>query len=213
MDTPHATHRTDITPVHHGIARQDRARRFGHGGCVVWLTGLSASGKSTLAMALEEHLSALGYACYALDGDNLRKGLNSDLGFSPAERSENIRRVGEVGALFAHAGMVCITALISPYREDRLNARAAAQAIGVPFFEVHVAANLATCEARDPKGLYRKARSGQLPSFTGIDAPYEVPEAPDLVVESGQEGVQASVARLVGFITGQEPIGGPGGAC
>lgn len=181
--------------------------RLDHGGCVLWLTGLSGAGKSTLAEALEADLRRRGYACYALDGDKLRQGLNADLGFSPEARSENVRRVGEVAALFGHAGMVCIAALISPYKDDRAKARRAAMAVGVPFYEVFVAADLATCEARDPKGLYRKVRLGELLEFTGIDAPYEAPVAADLVLESGQSAIADCVAQLVAFVCEQRPQG------
>jgi adenylyl-sulfate kinase len=147
---------TNLTAVAHHVGHEERRRRFGHDGAVLWLTGLSASGKSTLAMGLEQRLLDLGYACYTLDGDNIRHGLNANLGFSPADRTENIRRVGEVAALFADAGMICITAFISPYRSDRARARAAASRTS--FHEIHVAADIVTCEARDPKGLYRQAR-------------------------------------------------------
>jgi adenylyl-sulfate kinase len=194
----------NITAVAHHVARQERRHRFGHDGAVVWLTGLSASGKSTLAMGLEEKLLALGYACYTLDGDNIRHGLNANLGFSPEDRAENIRRVGEVAALFADAGLICITAFISPYRQDRLLARQAASRTG--FHEIHVAADLATCEARDPKGLYRKARAGQLRDFTGIDAPYEAPDAPEMVIDSARENIDASLARLVAYVSRHIPL-------
>lgn len=188
------------------VDESQQAARFGHGGCVLWLTGLSGAGKSTLAMALGDELAQRGYACYALDGDKLRQGLNADLGFTPDARSENVRRVGEVAALFGHAGMVCIAALISPYADDRGKARRAATAAGVPFYEVFVAANLATCEARDPKGLYRRVRQGELREFTGIDAPYEAPTAPELVVETGQCALESCVAQLVAFVCGRQPL-------
>lgn len=188
----------NLTAVAHRVETHERQQRFGHVGAVVWLTGLSASGKSTLAMALEAQLLRCGYACYTLDGDNIRHGLNANLGFSPEDRAENIRRVGEVAALFADAGLICITAFISPYRQDRLLARRAARRSS--FHEIHVAADLATCEARDPKGLYRKARAGELRDFTGIDAPYEAPECPELVIDTGQESVEISLARLIDYV-------------
>jgi len=194
----------NLTAVPHRVASDTRRRRFGHDGAVVWLTGLSASGKSTLAMGLEETLLQLGYACYTLDGDNIRHGLNANLGFSPEDRAENIRRVGEVAALFADAGLICITAFISPYRQDRLSARQAAQRTS--FHEIHVAADLATCEARDPKGLYRKARAGQLRDFTGIDAPYEAPASPELVIDTGHETSEQSLARLASYIVAKLPL-------
>lgn len=188
----------NLTSVPHHVASGERRRRFGHDGAVIWLTGLSASGKSTLAMGLEERLLALGYACYTLDGDNIRHGLNANLGFSPVDRAENIRRVGEVAALFADAGLICITAFISPYRLDRHRARDAASRTS--FHEIHVAADLATCEARDPKGLYRKARAGMIPEFTGIDAPYESPTAPELLLDTATESVAVSLARLENYV-------------
>src|SRR5450830_1472708 len=149
----------NLTAVAHALSASDRASHYGHGGAVLWLTGLSGSGKSTLSMALEAALSSLGYSCYVLDGDNLRRGLNANLGFSPADRTENIRRVGEVAALFADAGLICITAFISPYRADRAPAR---QCCTRPFHAIHVAADLTTCEASDHKGLYKKSRASAL---------------------------------------------------
>lgn len=190
--------RDDVTEVRHQVTAGERATRTGHSGAVVWLTGLSASGKSTLAMALERRLFDLGWSVYTLDGDNVRRGLNADLGFAPEDRQENIRRVGEVAALFADAGAVCISAFISPYRDDRDRARAAAGA--ARFLEIHVASDLATCEARDPKGLYRKARAGKLIGMTGIDSPYEPPEAADLVVDTQHADVAASVDQLAAFV-------------
>ena len=195
---------TDLTAVAHHIDRDQRQQRFGHAGAVLWLTGLSASGKSTLAMGLEERLLNRGYACYTLDGDNVRHGLNANLGFSPEDRAENIRRVGEVAALFADAGLICITAFISPYQQDRANARAAARR--THFHEIHVAADLATCEHRDPKGLYRKARAGDLRDFTGIDAPYEPPSNPELRIDTGLEGVEVSLQRLVDYVAQALPL-------
>ncbi len=188
----------NLTPMRHQVTEPERASRFGHAGAVVWLTGLSAAGKSTLAMALERRLFDGGYATFVLDGDNVRRGLNANLGFSPEDRQENIRRVGEAAALFAEAGFVCITAFISPYRDDRRRARAAV-AKG-RFLEVYVKADLAACEARDPKGLYRRARGGELKDFTGIDSPYEEPEAPDLVVDTTEDDIAACVERLTGFV-------------
>jgi adenylyl-sulfate kinase len=161
---------------HGGVARGERP----FAGATVWFTGLSGSGKSTVAVAVERRLVAAGRPAYVLDGDNLRHGLNADLGFSPADRTENIRRVGEVARLMADAGVVALVPVISPYRADRDRARAIHGAAGVPFLEVFVDTPLATCESRDPKGLYAKARAGEITSFTGLDAPYEAPEAPDL---------------------------------
>ncbi|MDI1260540.1 adenylyl-sulfate kinase [Aquabacterium sp.] len=196
----------DITTVAHQLDRNARRQRHGHDGAVIWLTGLSAAGKSTLAMGLEADLARLGYACYALDGDNVREGLNANLGFSPQDRAENIRRVGEVAALFADAGLICITAFISPYRADRDRARLA---VGSRHFhEVHVAASLAVCEGRDPKGLYRKARRGDLPEFTGIDAPYEAPLNAELVLDTGAHGVQVSAEQLLAYVVKRLPLSG-----
>ncbi len=171
----------NITKVAHAVSRTERAAKNAHNGAVIWLTGLSGSGKSTLAMALERALHEQGKQAYVLDGDNVRFGLNSDLGFSPEDRTENIRRIGEVANLMANAGLICITAFISPYREDRDRARQAAKEL---FCEVYVKADVAVCEERDPKGLYKKARAGEIPEFTGISAPYEAPEEPDLVVDT-----------------------------
>lgn len=194
----------NLTSVPHRVSAETRSHHFGHEGAVVWLTGLSASGKSTLAMGLEEKMLSLGYACYTLDGDNIRNGLNANLGFSPVDRMENIRRVGEVAALFADAGLICITAFISPYQNDRLLARRASNR--ARFHEVYVSADLSTCEARDPKGLYRKARAGELRDFTGIDAPYEVPESPDLVINTRLESPAQSIEHLLGYLLKQHPI-------
>ena len=140
---------------------------------------------------------AQGYSCYVLDGDNVRRGLNSNLGFSPEDRTENIRRVSEVAALFADAGLICITAFISPYRSDRAQARLRCKQ---PFHEIHVAADLATCEARDPKGLYKKARAGEICEFTGISAPYEPPELPDCVIDTASEPLAASLTKLIAYV-------------
>ena len=187
----------NLTPVDHAIAAADRAERCGHWGGVLWLTGLSGAGKSTLAMAVERELFHRGYATYVLDGDNIRGGLSANLGFSPEDRVENIRRVGEVAALFADAGLLCITAFISPYRADRARARAAA---GSGFHEIYIRADLATCERRDPKGLYRRARSGEILEFTGVSAPYEAPDAPDLVVDTGAQPVEACVEQILRYV-------------
>lgn len=194
----------NLTAVDHQVNVADRQRRYGHEGAVIWLTGLSAAGKSTLAMGLEAALLARGYACYTLDGDNIRHGLNANLGFSPDDRAENIRRVGEVAALFADAGLICITAFISPYRADRLRAREAAAK--TCFHEVHIAA---TCEARDPKGLYRKARAGQLRDFTGIDAPYEAPLTPEFVMDTSLLTLAQSLEQLTAYVVGHVPLHAP----
>ena len=167
-------------------------------GAVVWLTGLSGAGKSTIAHALERALAGAGRPAYVLDGDRLRQGLCADLDLSPAGRAENVRRVGEVAALFADAGLVAIAALVSPYRADRARARAS-----VPpgaFVEVHLDVPVAVCERRDPKGLYRRARAGELPGLTGVDAPYEAPQAPELALDTDALSVDDCVARIVAAI-------------
>jgi adenylyl-sulfate kinase len=181
---------------------------LGQRGCVVWLTGLSGSGKSTLAVALEAALVGAGHLAFVLDGDNLRQGLNSDLGFAPADRAENIRRAGEVAALLADAGLVAVTAFISPYRADREVARAA---VGSDrFLEVLVDAPLEVCEGRDPKQLYRRARAGEIQEFTGVSAPYEPPPSPDLTLDTAALDVEACVGQLLarleqrGFLRGRE---------
>ncbi len=195
---------TNITRVAHRVAGELRAHRNGHRGGVLWFTGLSGAGKSTIAMEVERRLFAKGYQVYVLDGDNLRGGLNANLGFGPQDRSENIRRVGEVAALFADAGQICITALISPYQADRDRARAAAKA---GFHEVHIKADLAVCEKRDAKGLYRRARAGEIAEFTGISAPYEAPAKPELVVDSGAEPLEACVRRVLDYIERNFAVG------
>ena len=181
----------------HQIGIEDRWQRTGHKGGVLWLTGLSASGKSTMALAAEQALHGLGYQIYVLDGDNVRGGLNADLGFSPEDRHENIRRVAQVAALFAESGTLVLTAFISPYQADRDSSRAS---IGDAFHEVFVSADLKTCEERDPKGLYRRARAGEISEFTGITAPYEVPTSPDLVVATGSETIERSVATVIDYV-------------
>jgi bifunctional enzyme CysN/CysC len=179
------------------ITAQARAAQHGHRGAVVWLTGLSGSGKSTIAQALERELFIRAMHPYVLDGDNVRHGLNSNLGFAPEDRVENIRRVSEVAKLMADAGNVVITAFISPYRADRQRARAIAMEGNAEFIEVFVDAPLEVCEERDPKNLYKKARAGQIREFTGIDAPYESPVDPEIVVQTNQQSVEESVASIL----------------
>jgi bifunctional enzyme CysN/CysC len=182
------------------VTQTQRFVRNGHKGAVVWLTGLSGSGKSTLSQALDREFFNLGMQTYILDGDNVRHGLNSNLGFSPEDRVENIRRVAEVARLMADAGVVVITAFISPYQADRRRAREIACESGVDFFEVYVDAPLEVCEQRDPKGLYKKARAGEIKQFTGIDAPYEAPQNPEVTVETGRLSPQESVAQILEFM-------------
>jgi bifunctional enzyme CysN/CysC len=179
------------------ITARERAIRAGHRGAVIWLTGLSGAGKSTIAQSLERDLFHRGVNTYVLDGDNIRHGLNSNLGFSPDDRVENIRRVSEVARLMADAGTVVITAFISPYRMDRSRAREIALEGNAGFFEVFVDAPLEVCEARDPKNLYKKARAGQIREFTGIDAPYEAPEDPEIVVRTDKQTIDESVATIL----------------
>lgn len=186
--------------VDHLLSSDERAARNGHKGAVVWLTGLSGAGKSTLAMHVERKLFAKGYQTYVLDGDNVRNGLNADLGFSPKDRTENIRRIGEVAALQSDAGLIVLTAFISPYRADRDRARTCNTA--TTFHEVYVKADLETCETRDPKGLYKKARTGEIKEFTGISSPYEAPENPELVIDTAQHSIEDCVDKIVTYIEG-----------
>ncbi|MDP6804642.1 MAG: adenylyl-sulfate kinase [Rhodospirillales bacterium] len=187
---------TNITPVEHRIAKRDRWAVNRHRGGVIWFTGLSGSGKTTLAFALEQTLFAQRYNAYVLDGDNVRHGLSADLGFSPLERAENIRRIGEVAALFADAGVIVLTAFISPYHADRRRAR---DACGDAFHEIFLSADLDTCEGRDPRGLYSRARRGEIPEFTGISAPYEIPEDPELIVDTGRHTISDCLEQLVAY--------------
>ena len=182
------------------IDQRIRVERNGHRGMVVWLTGLSGSGKSTLARALETNLFSRHMQVYVLDGDNIRHGLNANLGFSPEDRVENIRRVAEVAKLMADAGLVVITSLISPYRLDRSRARNVILSEDVEFIEVHVSAPLQICERRDPKSLYKRARAGEIKNFTGVDAPYEEPENPEITIRTDRESVKESVGRLLDFL-------------
>ncbi len=188
---------TNITWHHGDIIREDREKSNGHRSLVLWFTGLSASGKSTLAQAVQTILFERGSKTYVLDGDNVRHGLNKDLGFSPADREENIRRIGEVSKLFSDAGIIVLTAFISPYRADRDKARAIN---GDSFVEVYVQCDLGVCEERDPKGLYKKARAGQIPEFTGISAPYEAPENAELVIDTSAETLEESAAKVVAYL-------------
>jgi adenylyl-sulfate kinase len=184
------------------VTARQRSARNGHGGYVVWFTGLSGSGKSTISVELERELFNLGRHAYVLDGDNVRHGLCSDLGFSPKDRKENIRRVGEVAKLFADAGIIVITAFISPYRSDRDLVRAM-----LPpgkFVEVYVNAPIEICEQRDPKGLYAKARANQIKEFTGVSAPYEAPLRPDIELPTGQLTVAESIAKILDYLNLRE---------
>jgi bifunctional enzyme CysN/CysC len=183
-----------------GVSRADRWRTRGVHGATVWFTGLSGSGKSTIASAVAVELTRRGVLTYTLDGDNLRHGLNGDLGFSADDRTENVRRVAEVARLFADAGVVALVPLISPYRAGREHARALHEAAGLEFLEVFVDAPLDVCEARDPKGLYAKARAGELTGFTGIDDPYEPPESPDLVIAAAEVPPDAAAEQVIALL-------------
>ena len=187
----------NVVTVKHRVDQEERWRANKHKGGVLWLTGLPSSGKSTLAIELEHELFQKGLQTYVLDGDNVRQGLSSDLGFAPEDRTENIRRIGEVASLFADTGIIVITAFISPYRDDREIARKAA---GDAFHEIHINADVAVCESRDPKGLYKLAREGKIPEFTGISAPYEEPDHPDLVIDTVKLTVADSVGRLIDYV-------------
>jgi bifunctional enzyme CysN/CysC len=187
----------NLYPVESTITEKSRAILNGHKGGVLWFSGLSGSGKTTIAYALQNKLFARGYQVYVLDGDNIRTGLNSDLGFSPEDRSENIRRVGEVAALFAKAGMIVIASFISPYKMDRDKARVAA---GKDFNSIYIKVDIETCKKRDPKGLYKKAISGKIKEFTGISAPFEQPEDADLIIDTNKFSVEESVEQIINYI-------------
>lgn len=188
---------TNITWHHGEVGTAERARLLGHEAACVWMTGLSGSGKSTLARRVERRLIERGALAYVLDGDNIRHGLNADLGFGAADRSENIRRIGEVARLFVDAGAIVITAFISPYREDRARIRAL---LGERFLEVHVATPLSVCEARDPKGLYARARSGALSEMTGVSAPYEPPETPELRLDTSEADLDECADAVIALL-------------
>jgi len=191
------------------LPRDERWAALGVRGATVWFTGLSGSGKSTVATAVERRLVEAGAPTYLLDGDNLRHGLNGDLGFSAADRTENVRRVGEVARLFADAGVISLVPLISPYRADRDRARAAHEAADLAFFEVFVNTPIEVCEARDPKGLYAKARAGELKGFTGIDDPYEAPLAPDLELTPADGDPEVQADAVLALL---DQVRGPGSA-
>jgi adenylyl-sulfate kinase len=193
-------HGGEVTPI-------DRAKLLGQSGCVIWLTGLSGSGKSTIARRLEQSLIGGGRLAYVLDGDNVRHGLNGDLGFTPDDRQENIRRLAEIAALFADAGLLTVTAFISPYRRDRQLARD--KAGPGRFVEVYIDTPLDVCEQRDPKGLYKKARAGKIEQFTGIDAPYEPPEMPDITVKTAGRDVDECTNDIIAALAGRSLLQPP----
>ena len=182
------------------ISREERWKALGCSGATLWFTGLSGSGKSTVASALEQALVNAGVNSYRLDGDNIRHGLNKNLGFSAADRTENIRRIGEVAKLFTDSGCVALTSFISPYRADRDLCRKLHEDAGLPFAEVFVDTPLEVCEQRDPKGLYKKARAGEIKGFTGIDDPYEAPEKAELVLNTAVLSVEQSVEMCMAYL-------------
>ena len=190
------------------VGRTEREAVSGQRGVTVWFTGLSGSGKSTVAVAAEAALVQRGHLSYVLDGDNIRHGLNKNLGFSPDDRSENIRRIGEVAKLFTDAGVIVFSSFISPYRADRDAVRELMDK--GDFVEAYVSASLETCESRDVKGLYQKARAGEIPEFTGISAPYEEPASPELVVDTDKQSIEESVAQVVGFLEEHGYLSRPG---
>ena len=192
------TKSTNITWHQGQVTRPQREKLLQQRGVTVWLTGLSGSGKSTLAVAAEHQLVSRGRLAYVLDGDNIRHGLNKNLGFGPADRTENIRRIGEVAKLMNDAGLIVFTSFISPYRADRDAVRALMPA--GDFVEVFVDASVETCESRDVKGLYKKARAGEIPEFTGISAPYQAPLSPELVLDTNRQTVDESVGAILRFL-------------
>jgi adenylylsulfate kinase len=194
---------TNITWHEGHVTREQRAQLLGQKGATLWFTGLSGSGKSTIAFTLEHALVERGRLAYVLDGDNIRHGLNKNLGFSAADREENIRRIGEVAKLFADSGAITMTSFISPYRKDRDLVRSLHADSGLPFIEIHVNTPISTCEKRDPKGLYQKARAGQLKNFTGVDDPYEAPTKPELTIDATNVSPQEAAGKLLDYLTHQ----------
>ena len=188
----------NITWHHAIITKEDRERLLGQKGITLWFTGLSCSGKSTLAIEVEKKLYERGHLTYILDGDNIRHGLNKNLGFSPEDREENIRRIGEVANLFRQAGIINMTAFISPYRADRKKARDLSKEY--EFIEIFCRCSLDTCEKRDRKGLYKKAKAGEVPEFTGISAPYEEPENPEITIETDKETIEEGVNKIISYM-------------
>jgi len=195
---------TNVTFQNHHVSREKRGQIIGKfagfRGCTIWFTGLSGAGKTTIAFAIEETLCSLGIPAYGVDGDNMRHSVNSNLGFSPADREENIRRAAEVSKLFADLGVVCLSSFISPYEKDRQNARIIHEEAGLPFVEVYVDTPLDICEQRDVKGLYQKARAGKIKGFTGIDSAYEVPTKPDVVVHAGKDSIADCVHKVFDYL-------------
>ncbi len=196
---------TNVTWHAHTVTRENRQKLNGHRGAVLWFTGLSGCGKSTIANAVDQLLHEQGVHTFVLDGDNIRKGLNKNLGFTPEDRTENIRRIGEVAKLFADAATIVSTAFISPYKSDRDMVRAL-----LPqgeFIEIMVQASLDTCESRDPKGLYKKARAGEIKDFTGISAPYEAPVSPEILLDSDNKGIEELAGEVIAYLKGKGVLG------
>ncbi|MCB0398037.1 MAG: adenylyl-sulfate kinase [Winogradskyella sp.] len=189
----------NITPHHYQVSMGDRRKSNGHNSFLLWFTGLSGSGKSTIANVVEQKLYQKGIKTYTLDGDNIRKGINNDLTFSPEDRTENIRRIAEVTNLMIDAGLVTLAAFVSPYKKDRENIRTIVK--DVNFVEIYINTSVEECERRDVKGLYKKARLGEIKNMTGISAPYEAPENPDIEIKTEYESVEAAVQRIIDFIT------------
>ena len=189
---------TNIVWHESSVTKEDRQKLNNHKSGVLWFTGLSGSGKSTVSVALEKEIHALGIRTYLLDGDNVRHGLNKNLGFSPEDRTENIRRIGEVGKLMSDAGVLTLSAFISPYQEDRDQVRALLEED--EFIEIYVKCSVDACEARDPKGLYKKARAGEIKGFTGIDAPYEEPVKPEITIETDKQSLEESVQVIITYL-------------
>lgn len=205
MSSPSTTERSSNVVWHpQTVSREERESLGGHKGVVLWFTGLSGSGKSTLANEVSVRLHKIGARTYCLDGDNIRHGLNGDLGFSPDDRVENIRRIGHISNLFAEAGVITTTAFISPYRRERQLARDIA---GDSFIEVYVCPPLDVCEERDPKGLYKKARAGEIPEFTGVSAPYEEPENAELSIDTSVAGVEECAEQVITYLRDRGLIG------
>jgi adenylylsulfate kinase len=197
---------TNLTWHHATITKEHRRKRNGHHSCVLWFTGLSGSGKSTVANEVSKRLFEMGIQNYVLDGDNIRHGLNKDLGFSPDDRTENIRRIGEVAKLFVDSGLFVLTAFISPFQQDRDNVRNILEQN--EFIEIYVKCPLEECEKRDPKGLYKKARNGQIREFTGIDSPYEEPSSPELVIETHLYSIEECVNQVISYLRNRNFIKG-----
>ena len=199
---------TNITWHEGHVTREERGALLGQQGATLWFTGLSGSGKSTIAFTLEHALTQRSRLAYVLDGDNIRHGLNKNLGFSATDREENIRRIGEVARLFADCGVITLTSFISPYRKDRDGVRELHAKLQLPFLEVYVRTPISTCEQRDPKGLYKKARAGQLKGFTGIDDPYEPPLQPEMTLDATNTSPQEATVLLLQYLEKQGLIRG-----